>query len=225
MRKYALRFIPVLALVAAVTAGIIWMQSAGAASSASNTPPLMACGSCHSMEKEVSSWKTSEHAGVSCLECHQEGDVGWVSHEFADRNDDMASIAKAYTIHLKVPNERCTECHKSQMDSIMKDIVPKPIKAAVSSVPAGQPMPVKAAHELHVNGNPQLKCVDCHLPAVHGLQKGTVERQNLIHQQCQTCHQEKQVTFTVAGSFSCSACHTNAADVTPANHKNTALWQ
>lgn len=218
----------IVSLIALLTAGLFWFQLAGA--NRSGIPPqLMACASCHSMEQEVTTWRQSPHKDVACLQCHTEGDAERLRREIAERDADMSAHpqgAASRTIPLKVPNERCLDCHAPQMEYLLKDQAPPPLKApAVLSNKPGQPMVVNAMHDRHVNGPNAISCGECHLRSAHGPQAKTATRVDVVHSRCLECHTQKQVSMTVTGSVSCTACHTSVGSVTPKDHKNLIQWR
>lgn len=187
---------------------------------------LLSCGRCHSMEREVATWQSGPHSDLACLACHEAGDPNWVRHEFSDRSDQMAE-AVGGTIHqtlpIKVPDERCTDCHAPQQDALMRDLIPAPLQptasgAAQSSAP-GSPMTVRAMHHLHMNEEPDLSCTDCH--SVHA---DPAKAPDQSHQRCLTCHDEQKVTIPVSSSTGCAACHTDPAAVAPETHKSASQW-
>lgn len=214
-------------LFAVLAAGLLWLQLAGAAPSSAVPPHLIACASCHSMEQEVASWAQSPHQDVACLQCHTESDVAWIRHEFAEKNMEMADHPQlAPTIPLQVPNERCLDCHAPQMDYLLKDEAPPPLKApAVLSDKPGTPMAINAMHDLHVNGEEAISCGACHFGSAHGPETTSTARVDAVHNACQSCHTEKQVTMAVTGSVSCGACHISVGSVTPKDHKNQIEWR
>ncbi|HWI50690.1 MAG TPA: cytochrome c3 family protein [Symbiobacteriaceae bacterium] len=182
---------------------------------------LLYCGACHTMETEVLTWQANAHKNVACLECHEEGDPGWIRHEFVDRNSDMS---KAHPLEMKVAEQRCEECHQPQMEQILKDITPKPLAASTKAPNAGKAMDVKAMHEKHIKGDAKLNCVDCHTSDAHGPTVGSTPWRDATHKACLDCHEQKQVKIAVTGSTSCSACHTDPMAVAPADHKDKTVW-
>lgn len=227
-RKLRIFGVGVAAALAIGLFGLLWMNSAGAG--AATTLPskeLLVCGTCHSMEKEVQSWQNTAHKNLTCLECHREGDVNWVRHELEDKNSEMAaklSQKTAVPIGLKVPDERCLECHATQLDALRKDVVPAPVSGKGTLPNQGKAMTVKAAHAVHLD-KAKLTCVQCHTDSAHGTNKpGTTAYRDAMHNQCLECHTQKKVTISVTGSTSCTACHASAAAVAPENHKNKDQW-
>lgn len=219
MRRKAKFLIPALTALLAVgvvLAVLVVLQRApafAAAAAPSIPEPMLACGTCHTMDKEVSDWKASAHENVACLQCHEETDPWVIRGDLKEQLDKMAQHPTTGTpkaLPMTAPQERCTDCHKQQLDQVMKDITPAPLKASdkMFSGTPGQPMTVKVAHDVHVNGKAQMKCADCHLDAVHGPAAGTTERKDEMHQLCLDCHAKQNVTLDVPGDTSCEACHT-----------------
>ncbi|HWI62144.1 MAG TPA: hypothetical protein VNT75_09925 [Symbiobacteriaceae bacterium] len=225
MRKRLTYILATLVAVAAVGAlSLTFIHKVGAEEVLKAPENLLYCGTCHTMETEVLTWQANAHKNVACLECHTEGDPGWIRHEFVDRNDSMAAAAKAHALSLKVAEQRCEECHAPQMDQLLKDITPKPLLASTKAPDAGKAMDTKAMHEKHIKGNAALKCVDCHTSDAHGPTEGSTPWRDQTHQVCLDCHAQKQVKIAVTGSTSCGACHTQPASVAPADHKDKTAW-
>jgi hypothetical protein len=217
----------VIALVALVAGGISIVRMQPISATESLPPPMIACSECHSMETEVQGWQQSAHANIACLQCHTEGDVGWVRHNFTEQGSDMAAHDLAAThvgIKLKAPNDRCTGCHDPQMDYLLKDQTPPPLESAPTAG-TGQPMEVKAFHDKHISGDAKLLCTDCHTDSAHGPAAGTLARRDDAHALCLDCHEQEQVKLTATGSVTCTACHIDAAAVAPPSHQDAAAWQ
>jgi hypothetical protein len=229
MKKRLYLLLPVLgaALVLMLVVGLSGRMFAGAPTP-SIPEKLLYCGTCHSMEKETDTWQKSPHSSVACLQCHEESDVAWVKHELTDLGDSMAGKAQAKSLHaipLKAPDARCEECHADQMDEIMKDVTPAPMTpGAKTAGTPGKPMAIKAAHAVHTE-KVGLSCAECHTDSAHGTVLTGDALRDKAHEQCMSCHVEKQVKIAVIDSTSCGACHTDVASVTPADHKNAATWQ
>ncbi|MFZ5814949.1 MAG: cytochrome c3 family protein [Bacillota bacterium] len=225
----SMRRLPVfllLLLLVLLGVGALSLSTGGAAGEA---PPqaVLACAECHSMEREVATWAGSVHKDLTCLECHKEGDVTWVRHEFLERNDQMAAHARSeiHTIPLKTYNERCVTCHEEQLDALKQDRIPQPLPGAPAKPDAGQPMAIRALHDKHLNGKEPMDCVACHLDEVHGPAQGTEERRESAHRTCLECHEQKQVRLEVAeGDVSCAACHLEVEAITPEDHREARAW-
>jgi hypothetical protein len=224
-RLYLLLTVLGAALAVLVVTGVAGMRRAESA------PPsipenLLYCGTCHSMEQEVSTWQKGPHSSVSCLQCHDESDVAWVKHELGDLGDTMASSEQKkaqHAIPLKAPDARCEECHADQMKDVMADITPAPMLAKADGT-VGKPMAIKAAHAVHTE-KVGLSCAECHTDSAHGTQLTADQQREQWHDKCMSCHVEKQVKIAVIASTSCAACHTDVTSVTPADHKDQAVWQ
>jgi len=227
-RKINLLLIALTAVCSVVAVGIVWGH-ATSATPAPSVQKVLFCGTCHSMDREVLAWQDSAHTNVACLQCHVDMDPSQMRSEFEDLTATMASkspTAFAHTIDMKVPNERCVDCHTPQMDQILGDLEPAKLKGiAGANVTAPGPMPVKAMHNTHLKGKPDMKCVDCHSSSAHGPNPATVERRDASHKLCQECHDQKKVAIPVPGTVSCAACHNKPSSVAPANHKSEAQWR
>ncbi|HWI54000.1 MAG TPA: hypothetical protein VNT01_17830 [Symbiobacteriaceae bacterium] len=218
------------AAAAVVVLGFVFIHPAGAADKTDDAPlkvaeNLLYCGSCHSMENEVLTWQASPHNSVACLECHNFNEFGDVRHDFVDKNEEMAKLAKAQALKLAVADQRCEECHQPQMDQLLKDITPKPLLAFTKAPDAGKPMETKALHNTHIKGKAALKCTDCHTSDAHGPTELSTPWRDATHKACLDCHAQKQVKIAVTGSTSCGACHTQPAAVAPSDHKDQAAWK
>jgi predicted CXXCH cytochrome family protein len=220
--------LPVAVLVGAAAIGFgLLGEGRSQAAGEQPSPKVLACGTCHSMEKQVSTWEQGPHQAVACLQCHDEGDPGWVRHEFVEKNTDMSAHAPAdlRTPELKAENDRCLTCHDKQLEMLKQDLTPPPVgKGAAASADTGKPLAIKAAHDVHLNGKAKLTCVDCHAQSAHGPVPGTDAWRDDAHSRCQTCHDQQQVTLKVTGDVSCSACHVDPAGVAPADHKDATAW-
>ncbi|MFZ5827311.1 MAG: cytochrome c3 family protein [Bacillota bacterium] len=226
MRSKLVLLLPAALILVALTAAL----NAGVGATAEPVPPkaVLACAECHSMEVEVDQWAESVHSNLTCLECHTEGDVTWVRHEFLERNEEMAAHPGEHkTIKLKADLARCETCHEPQWALVQHDLIPGNLIPQVKTVPhseMGKKMDIRVAHSLHVNGE-KLECVACHLNAVHGPAPGTPERRDDAHQLCMDCHEQEDVKLEVKGDVSCAACHLDVAKITPADHKDVTAWK
>jgi hypothetical protein len=184
------------------------------------------CGKCHSMDKQVTEWQTSPHKDVACMECHEESQATWVRHELSDRNPEMAATKDpaVKVLPIKAINDRCLDCHASQLDAVKADKVPAPLKAGTVVANQGQPLPVNAAHTAHLKPENGLDCTTCHADSAHGPKAGTPEAKDATHTLCLDCHAQKNVTIKVTGSTSCGACHADPKTVTPPDHTDKAAW-
>lgn len=190
-------------------AAFVWVYLAAA--QAASTPYAWAEGPAKvagSMADQVKLWDQGPHASVACLQCHQEVDPQQLRDAYATGG------AIDLTAWMKIDQNRCEECHDSQKDAIYKDIRPAPLKGAGTAA-VGQPMQVRALHELHVKER-ETSCTDCH--AVHQPSEPPP------HQRCLDCHHQEQVKIEVKGDLSCAACHLDLSKVMPDDHKDAARW-
>lgn len=217
-------FIPALGAMILIITGIAWVQSA---STVSPDPKDLVnrCASCHQMEQEVVTWQQGSHKDVACTACHAPpGLWGWVHQQAAGARMEWIAFTNGEgvksQVSAEVANDRCIACHARQMPFVMQDITP-PALDARAPVPRQQLqfMPATAGHDLHLAGQPQSKCTDCHAGTSHGPRPGVSEHRDAFHNTCQDCHDQKQVQVSVAGSVSCTACHMDLARVTPDDHK------
>lgn len=77
------------------------------------TGPLF-CGSCHEVKKYVTSWQTSAHKNISCLECHQPaGELGKFHAKVRGLNYVFQHFSGDYTIPTRASifEQNCIECH------------------------------------------------------------------------------------------------------------------
>ena len=71
------------------------------------------CGRCHALQPSVESWRTGDHAGVDCLDCH--ADPG-MTGALAARVRGLGNLAAQVTgatpfLSTTVPNGACLRCH------------------------------------------------------------------------------------------------------------------
>jgi len=79
----------------------------------STSNPLF-CGSCHEVNKYYTSWQTSAHQNVNCLECHQpRGELAKFHAKARGLNYVFQHFSGDYTIPTSavVSDQNCIECH------------------------------------------------------------------------------------------------------------------
>lgn len=72
------------------------------------------CASCHEVTKYVTSWKTSAHKNLNCLECHQpSGELGKFHAKARGLNYVFQHFSGDYTVPTRATifEQRCIECH------------------------------------------------------------------------------------------------------------------
>ncbi|MGC7871094.1 cytochrome c3 family protein [Desulfosporosinus sp. SYSU MS00001] len=79
---------------------------------ATSTPPF--CGTCHEVNKYLTSWQTSVHNDVNCLDCHQpRGELGKFHAKARGLNYVFQHFSGDYTIPTNaiVSDQNCLQCH------------------------------------------------------------------------------------------------------------------
>lgn len=72
------------------------------------------CAKCHEVEKYVTSWQTSAHKDINCLECHQpRGELGKIHAKARGLNYVFQHYSGDYTIPTQaiVYDQNCLICH------------------------------------------------------------------------------------------------------------------
>lgn len=72
------------------------------------------CGSCHEIEKYVTSWEGSAHNAINCLDCHQpSGELGKIHAKARGLNYVFKHVSGNYTIPTEAPifEQNCIQCH------------------------------------------------------------------------------------------------------------------
>lgn len=85
------------------------------------------CGSCHSMENNYFTWKTSKHKQFACIECHLP--TGNMAHTvlykaYAGARDVAGETTRSYPFTIKltnsaraIANSNCSRCHFSTVEA------------------------------------------------------------------------------------------------------------
>ena len=72
------------------------------------------CGSCHEVKKYVTSWQTSAHKNINCLECHQpRGELAKFHAKARGSNYVFQHFSGDYTVPTRaiISDQNCIECH------------------------------------------------------------------------------------------------------------------
>ncbi len=143
------------------------------------------CRSCHIMRPYYSSWDTSTHARLTCIDCHSgSGITGYVNGRVNLMKYTVASIVGGTDeteLKAEVDNKKCASCHK----------VNRKVSAGDLRLPTRH-------HELK---DKDVKCTDCHKRLVHN---STPTGKNKPREAvCVKCHQEKNI------STECKTCHSD----------------
>ncbi len=140
------------------------------------------CNSCHTMQKDYKTWKTSVHKNVGCVACHQEpGILGFGIEKIAVTRMAVKFVLGSYKNPIlgEVRNKSCNRCHKNVKD-----------KAIINRT-------IKVSHKEFLRKG--AKCTECHNTVAHGK---TVSQPKYPHMDyCVTCHNDKEVTCN------CNLCH------------------
>jgi cytochrome c nitrite reductase small subunit len=121
---------------------------------ATSGPPF--CGSCHEVNKYFTSWQTSVHKEVNCLECHQpRGELGKFHAKARGLNYVLQHFSGDYTIPTRaiISDQNCIECHLGDNKSF--------------------PSTMKLKNTSKVNHYETIKksqsCLDCHRDTGHAV--------------------------------------------------------
>lgn len=199
-RSAALQAALALLLVAVITAAA-W---AGSASWDYMQHDNSFCTGCHVMGESFRKFQQSEHAGLSCHDCHQQSMYASARQVYLwvlERPEEIGP-------HSPVPNERCVSCHVTER--------PDSVWQRISST---------AGHRVHLESDDSaledVMCVTCHGVEVHRFvpARETCGQAN--------CHSEED-TDVVLGEMAsvetgmhCLACHDFTAPVSEATPLDT----
>lgn len=176
------------------------------------------CGSCHEMQPEYSTWKTSAHAKVACSGCHASAKPTNLAHKVEALGQVYYHVTGGVPDNIeikgKIPNATCEACHTRQREITV----------------AGD-LNIPHAKHIEVEG---MTCVDCHAGAAHanvteryvGISRATSERMAQLVSMpaaefrpkmdaCISCHLAKQAPTK------CETCHREIR--TPQTHQ-AAGW-
>ncbi len=142
------------------------------------------CASCHIMKPYYTTWHTSTHAKLGCLNCHEEsGVLGVVKSRMNVTRQIFVNFVERpekVTTTTTIDNNKCYACHKAERK--------------VS--PAGD---LRLPPRHHLVKNNKLKCMDCHRRLVHNAKPtGKNKPREAV---CVKCHQEQKI------STECRTCH------------------
>lgn len=79
------------------------------------------CARCHEVEKYVTSWETSAHQDITCLECHQpRGELGKFHAKARGLNYLFQHFSGDYTIPTRavISDQNCIQCHLGDQKSL-----------------------------------------------------------------------------------------------------------
>jgi len=150
------------------------------------------CMSCHLMEQPYEQFGKSAHRGLGCKACHQPNLIDRSTMALTQIVENPEEIS----VHAKVPNERCAECH------IEGD--PEKWRMIANSV----------GHRIHLESEDPvlegLQCVECHASAVHEFAP--------VDRTCAQsgCHEDNVIQLGGMSDLTihCAACHNFVAPVT-----------
>lgn len=114
------------------------------------------CARCHEVKKYVTSWETSAHKQVSCLECHQpRGELGKFHAKARGLNYVFQHFSGDYTIPTRalVGDQECLTCHLGDNKAYPETIRLKN---------------TKAVNHYETIKNSQ-SCLDCHRDTGHAV--------------------------------------------------------
>lgn len=72
------------------------------------------CAKCHEVKKYVTSWQTTAHKNINCLECHQpRGELGKFHAKARGLNYVFQHFSGDYTVPTRavISDTNCIECH------------------------------------------------------------------------------------------------------------------
>jgi nitrate/TMAO reductase-like tetraheme cytochrome c subunit len=164
------------------------------------------CTGCHVMGESFRKFRQSEHADLSCHDCHQQSLYASARQVYLwvlERPEEIGA-------HSPVPNERCVSCHVTER--------PDSVWQRISST---------AGHRVHLESDSSalgdVMCVTCHGVEVHRF----VPARETCGQA--DCHSEEDTDVvlgemaTAATGMHCLACHDFTAPVPEATPLDTAI--
>lgn len=148
------------------------------------------CGSCHVMKPYYTSWETSSHNDVACVECHIPPGIG---SEIRKKYEALSMVASYFTgtygtnPWAEVPDESCLRpgCHEQRL-LIGRELVRNVLFD-------------HRPHLTELRREKRLRCTSCHSQIVQGKHIAVTEST------CFLCH-FKDVTLN-EGTAQCTLCH------------------
>lgn len=146
------------------------------------------CGFCHVMKSYVRSWRTSNHQGVACVECHIPPGI---TSEFKKKFEALSMVTKYITgtygtnPWTEIEDSSCLRCHEKRLlqgKEIFKGVL-------FDHTP----------HLLELRKGEQLKCTSCHSQIVQGTHISVTVFT------CFICHFKNQELGK--GTSKCTLCH------------------
>lgn len=138
---------------------------------------------CHEMTSSSDSWKTSTHAKVSCVRCHEGTLPGAVITGPSSRiASTYYAISGASAAGVAVPSTRCISCHREILEKTV---------TGQQAVAMSHKEPLAAG----------ATCGDC-----HALQGHTKSHLSVGMSACLRCHDGK------TASVDCKVCHPSGAE-------------
>ncbi|WP_407313631.1 cytochrome c3 family protein [Desulfosporosinus sp. SB140] len=114
------------------------------------------CASCHEVKKYTTSWQSSAHKSINCLECHQpRGELGKFQAKARGLNYVFQHLTGDYTVPTRavISDRNCIECHLDDNSAFPKTI--------------------KLKNTIKVNHYQTIKksqsCIDCHRDTGHAV--------------------------------------------------------
>lgn len=140
------------------------------------------CKSCHVMEREYQSWKTSSHRSVNCSACHQQpGILGF----FKERMEMLRMIVLYFNRSYEKPtkalvdNESCLTCHRKVASRVIVNV------------------DIRMSHKEPLAKG--FSCLDCHSAITH--RTFALQQKRAGMETCVTCHNGRQA------KSDCKICH------------------
>lgn len=180
------------------------------------------CSTCHEMQPEYYTWKSSTHSEVDCVSCHiQPG----VKNLAKDKAEGLVQVYKnatnKYTAPIQmpkdIPNSACETCHNMKTRE---------------TTPSGD---LIIPHDKHLAKD--IKCTECHSGVAHGkiaernvtfktdysqwdetlgkTMMSSVKFTEPTMQECMDCHEAREV------STACKTCHSTG--MLPKSHKTESF--
>jgi cytochrome c-type protein NapC len=202
------------------------------------------CSMCHEMSADITAWKASSHAEVTCYGCHSEGNIAvFVLHKVESLKEIYLHLSDSFEKPIngeshyakKMSNEACERCH-----SLNRKVTSSPgviinhkkheeegVTCVTCHNRVGHPdmkgfVTEKGNEEEPKEGEPRADLVSLK-PGMEQevLLEGEVYANHLEMRYCMSCHTGKEEEGK--GPKECSACHPEGFELKPADHEN-ADW-
>jgi nitrate/TMAO reductase-like tetraheme cytochrome c subunit len=153
------------------------------------------CGSCHLMQPYLTSWKTSSHAGISCMKCHARAGVqGYLETKFTAVSmlvNYATGLYKRSKPWAEIEDRNCLQqgCHETRL--------------LEGKIKFGDVVFDHAPHLTETRRGRTLRCTSCHSQIVQG------SHITVTASTCFLCHFKNIYQENRADLARCTRCHTS----------------